>query len=54
MVTKELLQEMKNAGCLAVWFGVEAGSKLVLDAMAKGLTLEKTKNASRWLKTSDS
>ena len=50
MVTKELLQEMKKAGCLAVWFGVEAGSKLVLDAMSKGLTLEKTKNAFKMAK----
>jgi radical SAM superfamily enzyme YgiQ (UPF0313 family) len=45
MVTKELLTEMKKAGCLAVWFGVEAGSKEVLDAMSKGLTLEKIKNS---------
>ncbi len=50
MVTKELLQEMKKAGCLAVWFGVEAGSKQVLDAMGKGLTLEKTKNAFKMAK----
>jgi len=50
MVTKELLEEMKKAGCLAVWFGVEAGSKQVLDAMAKGLTLEKTKNAFKMAK----
>jgi anaerobic magnesium-protoporphyrin IX monomethyl ester cyclase len=52
MVTKELLDEMKKAGCLAVWFGVEAGSKQVLDAMAKGLTLEKTKKAFRMAKDS--
>ena len=45
MVSKELLTEMKKAGCLAVWFGVEAGSKLVLDAMSKGLTMEKIKNS---------
>ena len=45
MVTKELLQEMKNAGCIAVWFGVEAGSQKVIDAMAKGLTLERTKTS---------
>jgi radical SAM superfamily enzyme YgiQ (UPF0313 family) len=50
MVTKELLQEMKKAGCLAVWFGVEAGSKQVLDAMGKGLTLEKTKHAFKMAK----
>jgi anaerobic magnesium-protoporphyrin IX monomethyl ester cyclase len=52
MVTKELLDEMKKAGCLAVWFGVEAGSKQVLDAMAKGLTLEKTKKAFKMAKES--
>lgn len=52
MVTQELLEEMKKAGCLAVWFGVEAGSKQLLDAMAKGLTLEKTKKAFRMAKDS--
>jgi radical SAM superfamily enzyme YgiQ (UPF0313 family) len=45
MVTKELLQTMKNAGCIAVWFGVEAGSQMVIDAMGKGYTLEKIRNA---------
>ena len=45
MVTKDLLQNMTKAGCIAVWFGVEAGSQRVIDAMGKGLTLDKTKNA---------
>jgi len=45
MVTKELLQKMKNAGCIAVWFGVEAGSQKVIDAMGKGFTANKTKRA---------
>jgi len=45
MVTKELLQTMKDAGCIAVWFGVEAGSQKVIDAMGKGIKLEKTKNS---------
>ena len=44
MVTKDLLQRMSNAGCIAVWFGVEAGSQSTLDAMGKGITLEKTKS----------
>lgn len=52
MVTKDLLLDMKKAGCLAVWFGVEAGSQRVIDAMGKGLTLEKTKNAFRMAKES--
>ena len=45
MVTKDLLQTMKNAGCIAVWFGVESGSQKVIDAMGKGLILERTKNS---------
>jgi anaerobic magnesium-protoporphyrin IX monomethyl ester cyclase len=45
MVTKELLQKMKDAGCIAVWFGVEAGSQRVIDAMGKGFTANKTKTA---------
>jgi anaerobic magnesium-protoporphyrin IX monomethyl ester cyclase len=52
MVTKDLLQKMKKAGCLAVWFGVEAGSQRVIDAMGKGITLEKTKKAFGWAKES--
>jgi len=47
MVSKDLLQKMKDAGCIAVWFGVEAGSQMVIDAMGKGYTLEKIKKAFR-------
>jgi len=50
MVTKELLMDMKKAGCLAVWFGVEAGSQRVLDSMSKGLTLGKIKNSFKMAK----
>ncbi len=34
-VDQELLQTMKNAGCLAVWFGVESGSEKILGQMNK-------------------
>lgn len=50
MVTKDLLHTMKKAGCIAVWFGVEAGSQCVIDAMGKGLTPQKTRRAFRWAK----
>jgi anaerobic magnesium-protoporphyrin IX monomethyl ester cyclase len=52
MVTKELLQQMRKAGCIAVWFGVEAGSQRVIDAMGKGITLDKTKRAFKMAKES--
>jgi anaerobic magnesium-protoporphyrin IX monomethyl ester cyclase len=45
MVTGDLLHKMKEAGCIAVWFGVEAGSQRVIDAMKKGFTPNKTKKA---------
>ena len=50
MVTKELLQKMKAAGCIAVWFGVEAGSAKVIEAMGKGISLTQTFNAFKWAK----
>jgi radical SAM superfamily enzyme YgiQ (UPF0313 family) len=50
MVTKELLLTMKEAGCFAVWFGVESGSQTVLDAMRKGITPAQTINAFKWAK----
>jgi anaerobic magnesium-protoporphyrin IX monomethyl ester cyclase len=45
MVTRDLLQKMKDAGCIAVWFGVEAGSQEVLNEMGKGFTATRTKKA---------
>ena len=42
MVTKDLLRTMKEAGCFAVWFGVESGAQPVLDAMRKGITPAQT------------
>jgi anaerobic magnesium-protoporphyrin IX monomethyl ester cyclase len=45
MVTKELLRIMKEAGCIAVWFGVESGSQSVLNAMQKGISPAQTMKA---------
>jgi anaerobic magnesium-protoporphyrin IX monomethyl ester cyclase len=50
MVTKDLLQKMKEAGCIAVWYGVEAGSQKVRDAMGKGISTQQTFNAFKWTK----
>jgi len=48
MVSKDLLQKMKDAGCIAVWYGVEAGSQKVRDAMKKGISTQQTLNAFKW------
>ena len=48
MVSKDLLQKMKDAGCIAIWFGVEAGSEKVIKAMGKGISLKQTFDAFKW------
>lgn len=50
MLTHELLEKMKNAGCISVWFGVESGSQQVLDAMKKGITPELTIKVLGWVR----
>jgi anaerobic magnesium-protoporphyrin IX monomethyl ester cyclase len=50
MVSKHLLQKMKDAGCIAVWYGVEAGSQKVRDAMGKGISTQQTLDAFKWTK----
>jgi len=49
-VTKELLLKMKESGCTDVWFGVESGSQLIINAMDKGFKIEKTIKAFKWAK----
>ena len=51
MVTKDLLQKMKNAGCIAVWFGVEAGSAEGYETQwARESHSQQTLNAFKWAK----
>jgi radical SAM superfamily enzyme YgiQ (UPF0313 family) len=50
MLTKPLLEKMKEAGCISVWFGVESGSQQVLDAMKKGITPELTTKVFGWVR----
>lgn len=39
-VSRELLKDMKAAGCRMVTYGVESGNQTILDKMQKGITLE--------------
>ena len=41
LLTGETVRALKRAGCAEVWMGVESGSQRVLDAMGKGLRVEK-------------
>ena len=50
MVSRELFVKMREAGCIAVWFGVESGSKTLLTSMGKGFSLTQTRRAFKWAK----
>jgi radical SAM superfamily enzyme YgiQ (UPF0313 family) len=45
MVDREMLKTMHDAGCFAVWLGVESGSEAILGAMNKRIKLDQTRLA---------
>ena len=45
MVDRELLKTMHDAGCIAVWMGVESGSEAILCKMNKSIKLDQTRTA---------
>ncbi len=45
MVSREILSEIKRAGCQLICFGVESGSQEILNAMRKGITIEQSERA---------
>lgn len=45
LVTQELLENMKAAGCKAVFFGLETGSPEMLMSIRKGTTVEQAEDA---------
>ncbi|MBL7131821.1 MAG: B12-binding domain-containing radical SAM protein [Candidatus Omnitrophica bacterium] len=49
-VTRELLEEMKSAGCIEVGIGAESGSQKVLDKVNKGLNVEENAKVVKWCK----
>jgi anaerobic magnesium-protoporphyrin IX monomethyl ester cyclase len=44
-IDEEMLALMKEAGCKAIYFGVESGSQRVLDLLRKGVTVEQSEAA---------
>ncbi len=49
-VTKEMLQQMADAGCYSIQFGIESGNPEILKLIRKGHTLEQCRNAVKWAK----
>ncbi len=49
-VDPEMLKKLKQAGCLQIHYGVEAGNENVLKILRKGITKEQVRKAFRWTK----
>lgn len=43
--SEELFKQMKEAGCVEIWIGVESGSSTILRELKKGSTITKIKHA---------
>jgi radical SAM superfamily enzyme YgiQ (UPF0313 family) len=52
-VSKEILAQMKAAGCQQVFFGVESGCQKILDAVNKKTSIEQNEKAIRMAKQAD-
>jgi len=44
-VNEEMLNQMKDAGCQRIHYGVEAGTQKILNVLKKGITLEQAEKA---------
>lgn len=44
-VDKEILENLKKAGCQRIHYGVEAGTQKILNVLRKGITIEMAENA---------
>ncbi len=49
-VSREMLKEMKDAGCRTIWFGVESGSPRILEKLNKKISMEQVTRAFRLCK----
>jgi anaerobic magnesium-protoporphyrin IX monomethyl ester cyclase len=49
-VNPETLKLMSDANCFLIGFGVESGNQEILDYVRKGITLDQTRKAFRWIK----
>ncbi len=47
LVDRELLRQMRKAGCIRIQYGIESGSDRVLGILQKGFTVERVRNAVR-------
>jgi len=49
-VSLEMLKKMDEAGCMLIGFGVENGNQEILDYVGKGIKLQDSMNAFKWIR----
>lgn len=49
-VNLPMLKRLKEAGCVAAYYGMETGSPRILQVMEKNLKIEESLNAARWMR----
>jgi anaerobic magnesium-protoporphyrin IX monomethyl ester cyclase len=53
LVSRDLLKEMRSAGCRTIWFGVESGSPRILKKLNKNVSIEQTVKAFKLCREED-
>jgi anaerobic magnesium-protoporphyrin IX monomethyl ester cyclase len=48
LVDRDLLKHMKQAGCMAIAYGIESGSAAMRSKLSKGITLDQIEDAVEW------
>ncbi|MBI4333581.1 MAG: cobalamin B12-binding domain-containing protein [Chloroflexi bacterium] len=50
LMTRPLLQAMRDAGCVGICYGIESGNQQVLEAMKKNTKLDQIRDVVQWTK----
>jgi radical SAM superfamily enzyme YgiQ (UPF0313 family) len=45
---EEIIRKMAESGCIGIKFGVESGSRVILEKVGKPVNLEKVKSVAKW------
>jgi anaerobic magnesium-protoporphyrin IX monomethyl ester cyclase len=52
-ITSDLIKQMKEGGCVSIYYGMESGSQAMLDVMEKVTKVEQNYNAIKWMAEND-
>ena len=50
LMQKDMLEAMRDAGCVGIAYGIESGNQSILDSMRKNITIDQMKKVVKWTK----